>query len=625
MIAPQAERAKELRRSDRRALAGELDRLGVRWSPNGRDCRCPFHGDVNPSAGIFQDQGGVWKFHCFPCGLTLDCFDLEARRTGRPVAEVLADFCRENAPKATGCKGSDAVMGKPITAAPDGQPDRNYRRYPTPQAVYDAESGAYRLHTYSQPDTGAVELVVVGIREPEGRKRFVQAGPAGDGQGGFWKKSPPGPLPLYNRRRVRDASTVVVVEGETCVEALTPLLPVGWAATTSPGGATAAGRADWSPVAGRRVLLWPDNDPPDPKGVSPGAAYAASVLEIVGRLEPACECYRIDPGSLGLPDKGDAVDFLELRRAEGHTATDDLKAALDAVWDAADPSGGSADLWRFYEETIAGRREAVAWPWPQLSKLTHALLPGTITLVCGSKATGKSFLLLESLWHWLYNGHRVAVLELEDARDYHLNRVHAQVEGDGRLFDPEWVKANAAAVRESFRRRKPELDLVARVIDAPGEEAVQSTENVLTWMRSRLADGCRVLVIDPITAIASREPWVDDLSLLIPAKAMLRRYGASLVMATHPDRSRKNIARSEAYPRFTHTILTLNRHDRPLEAMVATESGNRLRGRFNRSLVIEKARNGRGTGVTLAYQWEGATLRFAESGLVVDGDGGPEE
>jgi hypothetical protein len=39
---------------------------------------------------------------------------------------------------------------------------------------------------------------------------------------------------------------------------------------TSPGGSQAATKADWSPLVGRRVLVWPDAD-------EPGAKYAATV------------------------------------------------------------------------------------------------------------------------------------------------------------------------------------------------------------------------------------------------------------------------------------------------------------------------------------------------------------
>ena len=46
-------------------------------------------------------------------------------------------------------------------------------------------------------------------------------------------------------------------------------------ATTSSGGAGAAGKTDWSPLAGRTVLIWPDAD-------EAGLKYAGDVAK---RLE----------------------------------------------------------------------------------------------------------------------------------------------------------------------------------------------------------------------------------------------------------------------------------------------------------------------------------------------------
>jgi hypothetical protein len=113
-----------------------------------------------------------------------------------------------------------------------------------------------RVHAYTNPDTRTPDLVILRIREPDGGKVFYQYQP--NPGGGFIKGAPPKPLPLYNRTKLRAAKAVVVVEGEKCVEALRA---VGVEATTSPGGAKNAKHADWRPLAGLTVYLWPDNDP----------------------------------------------------------------------------------------------------------------------------------------------------------------------------------------------------------------------------------------------------------------------------------------------------------------------------------------------------------------------------
>jgi DNA primase len=61
---------------------------------------------------------------------------------------------------------------------------------------------------------------------------------------------------------------LVLVEGEKCADAL---MQLGIVATTAMGGAaTALDKTDWSPLAGKTVVLWPDHD-------DAGARYADTV------------------------------------------------------------------------------------------------------------------------------------------------------------------------------------------------------------------------------------------------------------------------------------------------------------------------------------------------------------
>jgi hypothetical protein len=75
----------------------------------------------------------------------------------------------------------------------------------------------------------------------------------------------PDPRPLYHLPAVAKVDTVVLVEGEKCADAL---MHMGIVATTAMGGAaTALAKTDWSPLAGKTVIVWPDHD-------EAGARYA---------------------------------------------------------------------------------------------------------------------------------------------------------------------------------------------------------------------------------------------------------------------------------------------------------------------------------------------------------------
>jgi len=57
----------------------------------------------------------------------------------------------------------------------------------------------------------------------------------------------------------RPEAPVLLVEGETTMDAAKLLLP-DWVVVAWPNGSKAVGVIDWSPMTGRRVVIWPDND-----------------------------------------------------------------------------------------------------------------------------------------------------------------------------------------------------------------------------------------------------------------------------------------------------------------------------------------------------------------------------
>ena len=67
------------------------------------------------------------------------------------------------------------------------------------------------------------------------------------------KVSPPDPRPLYNQVGIINAPKIILVEGEKCAQAL---IDIGIAATTAMQGAKApVGKTDWTPLAGKNVVI----------------------------------------------------------------------------------------------------------------------------------------------------------------------------------------------------------------------------------------------------------------------------------------------------------------------------------------------------------------------------------
>ncbi len=113
------------------------------------------------------------------------------------------------------------------------------------------------------------------------------------------KMAPPEPRPLYNQPGIATAEQVILVEGEKCAQAL---IEAGISATTAMHGANApVDKTDWSPLAGKAVLIWPDRD-------KPGFGYAEAASQTV-LMAGATSCAILLPPD-AKPEGWDAADAL---------------------------------------------------------------------------------------------------------------------------------------------------------------------------------------------------------------------------------------------------------------------------------------------------------------------------
>lgn len=157
---------------------------------------------------------------------------------------------------------------------------------------------------YNDP-RGAVLFAMLRFDKAGGTKEFLPLTLWRDARGLQWRwKSVPAPRPLYNLDGLtgRPDAPVVVCEGEKSADAAAQIFPNS-VAVTSPGGANAADKADWSVIRGRKVLIWPDAD-------KPGRDYASKVAATLSKLD--CEVSVIDAEALArMAPCGGARELLE--------------------------------------------------------------------------------------------------------------------------------------------------------------------------------------------------------------------------------------------------------------------------------------------------------------------------
>lgn len=197
---------------------------------------------------------------------------------------------------------------EPITPVPHkapAPPDKHYRHgKPSKRWAYRNADGEllFWVYRFDKKD-GSKEILPATFCENSGRRQWR------------WKALLP-PRPLYNLDQLaaRPDAPVIVTEGEKDADAAAQLFPAH-VATTSPNGSRSAAKADWSPLHGRVVIVWPDHD-------EAGKEYAAAVAK--GLQGQAAELYQVKVPFAGSPQPGGVISPKSQIPAEGWGAADAL-------------------------------------------------------------------------------------------------------------------------------------------------------------------------------------------------------------------------------------------------------------------------------------------------------------
>jgi hypothetical protein len=247
------------------------------------------------------------------------------------------------------------------------------------QAQKALEPKQYIQHIYSYFDTDGAEAYQACRLYP---KSFRLRQP--DGRGGYlYSVKDIEPLP-YNLPAImqHQDQPVFIVEGEKCADVL---IEAGLVATTNHGGSGKWLDTHSTHLAGRSVIVLPDNDQ---AGRTHADKVIASLWGVAERIK------RIDLP--GLQEKGDVADFLSertldelmdiVRQAPVVTAQPEPGDEVPAVEDA-----DGNEIVPF--ETLD--QDAV-WSMPPVEFLVDQLLPeSAFCMMYGAPGTGKSFLAID--------------------------------------------------------------------------------------------------------------------------------------------------------------------------------------------------------------------------------------
>lgn len=282
---------------------------------------CPFHQEKTPSFYVSPAKGFV---HCFGCGAHHDVIGFVQRYEGLGFVEACEKLGhRDYIPDATAQPvqvGNTPREGKwiPLLPVPEDAPEllradgwtvplwnpkrTKYSRFKPARAdAYRSADG--RLLGYvlrCEFDNGKITPTVTWCIGPDGAMQWcIRPFPI------------PRPLCGLDDLAARSDAPVLLVEGEKCRAAGAGALPM-YVVVAWPGGSNGIPYVDWSPLAGRDVVLWPDAD-------APGRAAMLGHTDYTGRFHPGIAqfLHRVGVRSMryvdtdGQPEGWDIADALD--------------------------------------------------------------------------------------------------------------------------------------------------------------------------------------------------------------------------------------------------------------------------------------------------------------------------
>jgi hypothetical protein len=359
----------------------------------------------------------------------------------------------------------------------------------------------------------------------------------------------PDPRPLYNLPDVSRADTVILVEGEKCAEAL---IRNGVTATTAMNGAKAPiDKTDWSPLAGKAVLIWPDRD-------APGWDYAESAARACVGAGAVSVAILVPPTDQ--PTGWDVADAFE----QGFDVMAFLSAGERRIVKAAPVLLATFSLGEMLDDDS---------PLPPDIIAPRVLTPGGMLVFGGAPKVGKSDFLLAWLTHMAagadflgmhpYRPLRVFYLQAEVQYHYLRERLKninlpASRLNDARvnfvatpqlrlILDDAGLAQVIPAILHAFGRAGPDIiaiDPIRNVFDG-GEAGGENDNGAMLFFLSQRVEQIRqavnpdagVILVHHTKKLAKKQFEEDPFQALAGAGS-LRGYYSTGMLLFRPDETR---------------------------------------------------------------------------------------
>ena len=555
-------------------LIDTLTMAGAKFK--GTSCTCPFHKDKNPSAGIYQASTQNWRFKCQVCDYNFDNIGVKAKLTGKTPEEILAE---ENG-------------GKTVKTFSESQI----------RSMFSPERGFKYLHEYKNEKGNITHMVAIKYNQ-NGSKDVKQI----SSYGFSFRLGNSGQRPLFNLDEFKNNDRVILVEGEKCCKALNY---IGFFASTCMGGASSVSKCDLSPLKGKEVIIWPDND-------DSGTKYAKELKESLKKIGVESGILKLD--DLGLENKEDAADYISKALNDNFKATE-IKEEIEDILHSCKISDPLDDFFINHRKHLnSGILRSVKIGWPAL-ELTGWMNGGAITIVCAAPGSGKSWFVHNLAVKCLEQNIPVSNIQLEDSKNSHLCRGVRSKFGIN-LGDPDsFNDSDFNKLREVDKDCRFTKKINDSLIKPEGEDF--KLLNILRKIEEQIKLGDKIIIVDSVSiAEKGSKMWEDDAKFCNGLNELCQKnLDVRVILVTHPksgmskELSMDSISGGQSYQRMSHTIFYIRSIEKANRAF--TINGFMDKSECNSEIVILKARNSKSGLDSSRVLFDFSNAKFNELGFV---------
>jgi hypothetical protein len=332
--------------------------------------RCPWHDDTNPSMSL-EPHGE--NYHCFSCDKSADVYEFAALFYGLDIKRdfpaikkrVYGELGMEPPPEP-----SKASRKGPVSITPDAVPyvySRERLRALGKAAFKTEIPDIEEVYPYRN---GAGEVDFVECRYPascfdDGKKKVLSVW-----FDGAHTRAAGCPVRLYNRDLLaaRPELPVVIHEGAKCARAAQEALP-GFVHTAYNGGGKKLSGVDLSPLRGRTVYIYPDDDRDKRVGMATAKKLKARIrheLSVEAAVvEPVPEARSIKPSgadiveALQVRSPAELAEWIHLRHI---TERPRPSFYLDEGYELHEAAGFAAKAVNDFDENVFSREGVILRP-----------------------------------------------------------------------------------------------------------------------------------------------------------------------------------------------------------------------------------------------------------------------